>query len=574
MGMRKNLIRKIVILVLFSVTVLVTILMSIASYNISHAYKYMAEEELKAAAIMFHDETAHEYDGAWSLDKNGKLKKGGDPVQDEYLDQFKEMTKDTNIFYSIYLGDTCRLTTLKGEDGKFLTGEKASSEIKEKVLEQSERVYYDNLKIEGTEYMGYYIPLQEDGKTVGIIFAGRYREDVTQKSFNAIIMMIVFAIAFTLVIFALGLLTDKLIGPKMKKIAECLSLMSDGNLNHHFPRAITKRVDELGIIGRAGEELRLKLREVIGESKDLTSNVAKSGDDLAMNADNATQASSQVTDAVDEISRGAVEQAESVNDSAKNTNNIGEDIDSITVNVEELESFSAEMAQYTEAAMGALEELMAQNAEVVHAMEQISAQIQATNEAVRSIADASGLITDISGQTNLLSLNASIEAARAGEAGRGFAVVATEIGQLANQSEDAAKKINEIVDNLVSESEKSVQTVGRLREDFETQNEKIDATKSDMESMSEGVANVTDSATKISERVRSLNEAKNELSTIINALAGISESNAASTEQTNASMQELNASFAYVNEASQELKALAKNLEEQLEFFKLRKEDE
>ena len=550
MGMRKNLIRKIVILVLFSVTVLVTILMSIASYNISHAYKYMAEEELKAAAIMFHDETAHEYDGAWSLDKNGKLKKGGDPVQDEYLDQFKEMTKDTNIFYSIYLGDTCRLTTLKGKDGKFLTGEKASSEVKEKVLEQSERVYYDNLKIDGTEYMGYYIPLQEDGKTVGIIFAGRYREDVTQKSFNAIIMMIVFAVAFTLVIFALGLLTDKLIGPKMKKIAECLSLMSDGNLNHHFPRAITKRVDELGVIGRAGEDLRLKLREVIGESKDLTSNVAKSGDDLAMNADNATQASSQVTDAVDEISRGAVEQAESVNDSAKNTNNIGEDIDSITVNVEELESFSAEMAQYTEAAMGALEELMAQNAEVVHAMEQISAQIQATNEAVRSIA------------------------ARAGEAGRGFAVVATEIGQLANQSEDAAKKINEIVDNLVSESEKSVQTVGRLREDFETQNEKIDATKSDMESMSEGVANVTDSATKISERVRSLNEAKNELSTIINALAGISESNAASTEQTNASMQELNASFAYVNEASQELKALAKNLEEQLEFFKLRKEDE
>jgi methyl-accepting chemotaxis protein len=172
-----------------------------------------------------------------------------------------------------------------------------------------------------------------------------------------------------------------------------------------------------------------------------------------------------------------------------------------------------------------------------------------------------------------LSLNASIEAARAGEAGRGFAVVATEIGQLANQSEDAAKKINEIVDNLVRESEKSVQTVVELQEGFEKQNEKIDATKSDMESMSDGVLNVTESADKIIERVHSLNDAKNRLQKIINDLAGISQSNAASTEQTNASMQELNASFTYVNEASQELKNLAASLAEQLKFFNLNEEE-
>lgn len=49
---------------------------------------------------------------------------------------------------------------------------------------------------------------------------------------------------------------------------------------------------------------------------------------------------------------------------------------------------------------------------------------------------ASGEIVAISGQTNLLSLNASIEAARAGEQGRGFAVVAEEVRKLAEQTKE------------------------------------------------------------------------------------------------------------------------------------------
>lgn len=69
-------------------------------------------------------------------------------------------------------------------------------------------------------------------------------------------------------------------------------------------------------------------------------------------------------------------------------------------------------------------------------------------DAVQEIGVTLNLISDISSSTNLLALNASIEAARAGDAGKGFAVVATEVGNLANSTQESLKVVQEVIERV------------------------------------------------------------------------------------------------------------------------------
>ena len=77
-------------------------------------------------------------------------------------------------------------------------------------------------------------------------------------------------------------------------------------------------------------------------------------------------------------------------------------------------------------------------------------------------------ILEITEETNLLALNASIEAARAGEAGRGFAVVAGEIGKLAQNSADAAAKIQQVSKEVMGAVETLAAETGEMLSFIET----------------------------------------------------------------------------------------------------------
>lgn len=120
----------------------------------------------------------------------------------------------------------------------------------------------------------------------------------------------------------------------------------------------------------------------------------------------------------------------------------------VASNVEKVEATSQNLLDKSKENERLLNDLHTINGEVSESMEVTTDIAKKLSEAVDEIGVTLNLISDISTSTNLLALNASIEAARAGEAGKGFAVVATEVGNLANSTQDSLKEVESVIERV------------------------------------------------------------------------------------------------------------------------------
>ncbi|MBQ8969900.1 MAG: methyl-accepting chemotaxis protein, partial [Lachnospiraceae bacterium] len=156
-----------------------------------------------------------------------------------------------------------------------------------------------------------------------------------------------------------------------------------------------------------------------------------------------------------------------------------------------------------------------------------------------------------------------------GEAGRGFAVVAEEIWKLATESAQTAEEIRAEMEKLRRQSQSSIEKTGEVTAIGNNVNEVLMDTVDTINGLINGVGTTVDGVTTISGLSQESAASKLIIVDAMDSLSAISEENAASTEQTSASMQELNATVNVLSQSASNLNDLAKQLEEDLSFFKI-----
>ena len=225
-------------------------------------------------------------------------------------------------------------------------------------------------------------------------------------------------------------------------------------LSHYGNSDFTYHVDTSGASGNIAS-LVSEVNELGVGVSELIAIITASGEKLQMST-------KRLSSSAETLSSSSSEQAASLEQTASAI----EEITSTIRNTAEQADVMARLAVEANASAKDGDELAKSTKE---AMEEIARATDAINEAVT-------IVDKIAFQTNILSLNATVEAARAGDAGKGFAVVAGEVRNLAARSQEAARKITELVEVARKKAEEGRHIATTMKEGFEALSQKTSKT--------------------------------------------------------------------------------------------------
>ena len=476
-----------------------------------------------------------------------------------------DMHNSTGYDYTYFVGDTRERSSIEG-----VIGTKAGDAVIAAVLKNKQSYQAQNVVINGEKYYVAYEPLTDDtGAVYGMAFVGLKKINISTYITNRVKTMIILAgiliIAFTITTIRYVLSIVGALDENVKAVRK----MATGDLDIELSAKVKDRADELGEMSSALFDMAEKIRSVIGNARVSSNEVDNSAGYLNETVKTISETAENVTTAVAQVASGASSQAESLQDAVENVNDINDAVHYIIENTDEMQTIADTMQENSQASQDKLNELRTSTRDSIAAIDGIVELIKNTNTAVTTISEAVAIIDAIAAQTNLLSLNASIEAARAGEAGKGFAVVADEIRQLADQSADAAKNIQEAMKGLASDSNKTMEEAGSVQEAMSNQRSTIHRTIEQVDMLIEDINKSISLTKEIVKNVDRTNAASTSISETITSLSAISQENAASSEETRASMQNLSETMDILSDKASGLNDIAKELDEEMAFFRV-----
>ena len=353
---------------------------------------------------------------------------------------------------------------------------------------------------------------------------------------------------------------------EINKVNVAMKAVADGDLTH---RIKVKRHDEFGVLENRFNEMVQNISGLIKNVEVKTNTIVTAADNISEVSKATTDTTSQVSEAIQSVSIGAVGQAESTQNANQEVDNLAEKLNATKAYVDDINDMSEDAKKLSNRGIRIVEELI-EKADKSKSNSKLSkdvvSEMVSSIEKINFISDA---ITQITEQTNLLSLNASIEAARAGESGRGFAVVADEIRKLAEQSQQSTDEIKQIVGEISAKSSVVEKTLDESDDIINEQNKAIEDTKELFNNISDSINALTEGLQNIGKLNKEMDSNCENVVEKMEEVSNISNDTAAASQEVTASVEEVNATMQTLNQYTLELNDIAETLKEAIEIFKL-----
>ena len=383
-----------------------------------------------------------------------------------------------------------------------------------------------------------------------IIGAGAYSDEFNQSKAhidsisrsNLSIMITVITVTIVATILVWRFVAIGIVHP-LQKAVDFAAAMAKGDFSQKLDLV---QKDEIGTLvnelNHMSESLRKMLKNIADGVKKLTS----SSNELSAVSQQMTSGSEQSAGKAQSVARATDHMSSNLQSIASSSQEASTKVQLVATATEQIHSTVGELARTTEKGRSIADD-------VVNQSKTVSKRVNELGSSVDQIGKVTETIAEISEQTNLLALNATIEAARAGEAGKGFAVVANEIKDLAKQTAESTKEIDNNISTIQSKTRDTVGKIDQISLIIHDLSEIVNTIAAAMEEQSTVSKEIATNVQQASQRIENLN--KN-----VTDSSNVSVTITQDIEEVYQSAQEIASGSTQISSSAKELSTFAEDL--------------